>query len=233
MTHNFRLVIILAGAVLSPIPPIEAASDKSDDITISAIDQDSDERCGMTISSPNVKHIFDARLTFGCTGNYELDGGASLKMDFQFNPNDRNGGEYIGFFVRGVSISETAKLRSGFLLRTDENKPLDKISGKIIYKSEKTYCDLNVSTKITRIQGFNWHGWLAEESYTGKPRPHCTVPKEYTSRYRCVGLMIGNDQMSATTNQFCLLRKRELSLEHGFSYDLFMDMVKTIRFKEE
>jgi hypothetical protein len=44
--------------------------------------------------------------------------------------------------------------------------------------------------------------------------------------------MVGNATMTATEDGVCLLRKRENSLENGFSYDLFMDMLKTLRFKE-
>jgi hypothetical protein len=66
-----------------------------------------------------------------------------------------------------------------------------------------------------------------------KPQGRCRPAKEYSSRYRCVHLMIGNKKMTAQLDGVCLLRKREFSLENGFSYDLFMDMLKTLSFNEE
>jgi len=45
--------------------------------------------------------------------------------------------------------------------------------------------------------------------------------------------MLGNDKMTAQIDGVCLLRKREVNLENGFSYDLSMDMLKTVRFRDE
>jgi hypothetical protein len=44
--------------------------------------------------------------------------------------------------------------------------------------------------------------------------------------------MVGNEKMTAQLDAVCLLRTRELSLENGFSYDLFMEMLGTLRFME-
>jgi len=183
----------------------------------------------MTISTPGIKNIHDERLRFDCINSDKEDGYAMLDMDFQHDPNFRNGGEYIGFIIRKMSIDKMERTLSKPFLGGDSTKTISQLPNTT-QQRKKTYCGLNASTKVIPIQGSNWHGWLVEEIHAGKPRRHCTVPKEYTTRYRCVGLMIGNDKVSAMTNQFCLLRNRELSLEHGFSYDLFMDMLKTIRF---
>jgi hypothetical protein len=85
---------------------------------------------------------------------------------------------------------------------------------------------------ITPIKGSNWHGWIAEETFQ-KARGRCKPAKEYTSRYRCIHVMIGNEKMTAQIAGVCLLRKREYSLENGFSYDIFMDMLKTLHFTEQ
>ncbi len=228
-----RWVIVMVGFVGIALSSMcFAKSTSSKNIAMVAIDPQSTAKCGMQISVPNIKNALDQRLVFGCTGNYENDGSASLNMDFQNNPNNRNGGEYIGFIVRNIGISDRSKLNSKFILRMENDVNIDQFSGETIRKTKKTYCSLNVSTKVTPIQGMNWHGWIAEDIHTGTLRHGCIPPKEYTSRYRCIGLLIGNDKMSAITNQFCLLRKRELSLVRGFSYDLFMEVLKTIRFNE-
>jgi len=194
-----------------------------------AIDQLAVEHCGMTISPPKVNNIHGEQLSFDCNTADKEDGYFTLEMDFQYDQNLRNGGEYIGFVIRKMSIDKMEKTLSKPFLGADSTKTISQLPYTTQQK-KKTYCGLNASTKVTPIQGVNWHGWLVEEIRAGKPHRHCTVPKEYTTRYRCVGLMIGNDKVSAMTNKFCLLRNRELSLEHGFSYDLFMDMLKTIRF---
>ncbi len=57
-------------------------------------------------------------------------------------------------------------------------------------------------------------------------------PDTSNHSYRCVHVMVGNEKMTAQLGGVCLLRKRELSLESGFSYDLFMEMLGTLRFME-
>ncbi len=61
-------------------------------------------------------------------------------------------------------------------------------------------------------------------------RPGCKPSREFTKAYRCVHVMVGNDAVTAQLTGVCLLRKREFSLENGLSYDLFMDMMHSLRF---
>jgi hypothetical protein len=47
-------------------------------------------------------------------------------------------------------------------------------------------------------------------------------------------MIIGNSTMGATMAQYCLIRKPEdFDLDAGLSYDVFMEMVKSLRFIEE
>lgn len=56
--------------------------------------------------------------------------------------------------------------------------------------------------------------------------------QKFTPRYRCIALVIGNDTVSAALGSYCFLSKKLDNLDDELSYDVFMDMVKTLRFKE-
>jgi hypothetical protein len=88
-----------------------------------------------------------------------------------------------------------------------------------------------VNTKVTPVKGSNWCGWIAGQTFE-KENSRCRDDdKEYTSCYRCVQAMVRNKKMPAQLSRVCLLRKRQLSSENGFSDDPFIDMLRTLRFK--
>jgi hypothetical protein len=187
------------------------------------------ERCGMSFTTPDLKTISDKNIGFGCTGSYKNGGKAVMDMDFQYDPNfDPRGGDNISFVVEEVGIGE--KISSGkdsiFQLAPGKNYPI--LDPGVMYKESNCGAPV-VKTVIFPIEGENWHGWIAEE-YFGKARGGCVPEKEYTNLYRCIHVMVGNEKMSAQLAGVCLLRRREYSLENGFSYDLFVNMMKSLRF---
>lgn len=87
--------------------------------------------------------------------------------------------------------------------------------------------------EVTTILGGNWKGWMWEQSFA-EPKnklrsPYC---RKFTPKYRCISLVIGNDTVSAAFSSYCFLRKKVDNLDDELSYDVFMGIVNTIRFKE-
>lgn len=190
-----------------------------------------EEQCGMSMQVPDLKNVTDQSIGFGCLGSYKGGNSASIGMDFQYDPNfDKQGGDYIEFSVYGVGIDEKVASGGDSIFRFRNGGDLPTLWSGAAYAQSN--CGPVTSTKVTPIYGSNWHGWIAEETF-GKPSDRCKLREKYTSRFRCIHVMVGNDKMTAQLDGVCLLRKREISLENGFSYDLFMDMLKTLRFKEQ
>lgn len=186
-------------------------------------------QCGLSMQVPQLVNVFDQSLGFDCTGSYENDDGASLSANFQYDPNLGSGGSVLTFDVEAVGIDKKMENGRESLFKIDDGNALPRLkSGSSISTSN---CGTSPNVKVIALSGVNWYGWIAEESY-GKPAHGCKLVKEYTSAFRCVHLMIGHKKMVAQVGGVCLLRRKEHSLENGFSYDLFMDMVKSIRFNE-
>lgn len=203
-------------------------------VKLSAISEEDAKRCGMNISTPDMTDIYGKPLHFDCTANGQIKGNdfRIATMDFQYDPNSRRVSNNITFYVGGVKLSKAKKLLSSDFFALNDGETIDQFSGKAIHRRDKTYCGLVVTTKVKPIRGSNWTGWIAEDSYNGLPHPSCASPEEYTSRYRCVSLIVGNENMSAAMSQACLLRKSEDNIQVGLSYDVFIEMAKTIRFNE-
>jgi hypothetical protein len=151
-------------------------------------------------------------------------------MDFQYDPTRSYGGYRIEFDIEAVSIDKKVMTKGDRIFRMEEGKALPVLSAAASYK--RSDCgDPVVSTTVKPLRGANWHGWLAEETFKS-PTGKCKPNPWFTPRFRCIHVIVGNDKTTAQLTGVCLLRNREYSLENGFSYDLFMDMLKTIRFKD-
>lgn len=85
---------------------------------------------------------------------------------------------------------------------------------------------------VKPIEGANWAGWMYEQKFTSPKKkllPHC---QKYTPQYKCVTLLFGNNKVTAYSPNYCFLRKKVNNLRVELSFDVFMDMIKTIRFNE-
>ncbi|CAB3762722.1 hypothetical protein [Paraburkholderia humisilvae] len=196
-------------------------------IETNEMDTEVEEQCGISMRVPALKNIYNQELTFDCAGSYREGRKAVLSMDFQYDPNRNSGADLISFVIENIGIEQ--KIRSGknSIFHQSEKSDMPSLSAGASYSGSD--CEPVTKTIISAIQGRNWHGWIAEEKF-GRRRMDCKSYKQYTSRYRCIHLMIGNEVATAQVGGVCLLRKRELSLERGFSYDLFIDMLKSARF---
>jgi len=189
------------------------------------------EQCGMYFDTPDLKNVSDRVVGFGCTGSYKNGGKAIMEMGFEYDPNfDPRGGDSIVFVVEKVGVWEKLSEGSG-VLRLSPNGEVLVLNPAATYK-ESNCGDPVIETIFSPIEGGNWTGWISEETFASS-NEGCEPAREYTERYRCIHAMVGNKVMSAQLNGVCLLRKTEYSLENGFSYDLFLDMLGTLRFGED
>lgn len=223
---RFVLFIYLFGGICGSST---AKSKKDEQITFAPLDLKVAQQCGVSMQVPRLLNVFDQPISFGCSGTYINGNAAILSMYFAYDPNQGSGGSNIGFEIQGIGIFEKMEIHGDSVFQNSSSQSQPILSKDISYGVSN--CGTPAKINITSISGGNWHGWIAEESF-GKAQRGCKLTKEYTSAYRCVHLMIGNEKMVAQLGGVCLLRKREYSLENGYSYDLFIDMIKSIRFNE-
>lgn len=190
------------------------------------------EQCGIALDAPNLKSASDQVIGFACTGSYKNGEKAIMDRDFQYDPNfDPRGGDNVSFEIEETGIDKKLSAASDTIFRINPGKSSPILDPGASY-TESDCGDTVVKTIISPIKGINWHGWIAEET-SSKAGEHCKPSKEYTEKYRCIHMLIGNGKLSAQLNGVCLLRNREYCLENGLSYDLFREMINTIRFTED
>lgn len=90
---------------------------------------------------------------------------------------------------------------------------------------------IKLATRITPLQGTNWNGWMWEQPFKPPKKKLSNGCRQLSPAYRCVLLVFGNDAMSANLSA-CLLRKRVTRNDPDLSFDVFMDMLQTLRFTE-
>lgn len=188
-----------------------------------------ERQCGMSMRMPDLKDVYGEPLGFGCIGSYKYGHQAILSMDFQFDSNEHRGGSRISFVVEMIGINEKINAGKDSIFRANVEGGMPTLSRSAAYAESN--CGPATDIATTQIHGSNWYGWIAEEKF-GENHPGCKPLKEFTSAYRCIHVMVGNSSMSAQLGGVCLLKNREYSLENGFSYDLFMNMLDSLRLIE-
>ena len=155
-----------------------------------------------------LKRVTGKSIRFGCGGPSKTNK-YFMQMNFDYDQNfNSRGGDYISFEIKKFNIDESLK-RGLWIYHLNSAGEVESSTDPTLSRSN---CgDPVTSAKLSPIKGSNWHGWILEEAYS-KHRGKCNVQKEYTSRYRCVSVMVGNQKITAQTNTFCLLRKKECSL---------------------
>jgi len=208
----------------------QAVQEKQDRVTFNRMDAEIEDQCGMAMHVPDLKDVYDTPLAFGCIGTYKSGDRAILSMDFEYDPNEHRGGSRLTFVVENVGIFE--KMRRGkdstFVFDGVEKRP--RLSAGAAFGESN--CGAATNVTVSPIQGSNWQGWIAEEKFA-RVRTRCRPFKEFTSNYRCIHVMIGNRTMTAQLTGVCLLRRRESDLENGLSYDIFYEMLKSLKFKSD
>jgi len=188
------------------------------------------ESCGFEISLPPLENIYGEKIHFNCTTPERIKNRLYrvAELDFQYDPNSRRTSDIIKFYIARDGISETSELLSRDFLHTYDMNQLSPPFPRKINHELKTYCGLNVATEIRSIQGTNWRGWISEYSYQGKINYNCKNPEHHTSKYRCISLIIGNEENSISMNTSCFLRRKEAGIQNGLSYDFFIESLKRI-----
>ncbi|MFL9920612.1 hypothetical protein PQR75_35645 [Paraburkholderia fungorum] len=192
--------------------------------------QDDDvKRCGLHLRYPALKNFFNLEIRPGCPAFYKANG-TTLGMSYEYGAYPDEPMKSIDIRISPIGLvtflDQTSPHHTSTLVRTENGWRLQQNAGF------GNRCNNLLRTEITPISGANWHGWLAEEVY-GKSHSSKGRCKFTSPEYRCVSLVIGNTKMSAESANRCLLKKTTTNLEEGLSYDLFMQMIESIRFNEE
>lgn len=90
-----RELILFAGSLCCQIVYAQSAADAVHirSVSTTLIDAKTTEQCGISMLVPNLQNVYDQSIGFVCVGTYKNGHAAILDMDFQYDPNERNGGE--------------------------------------------------------------------------------------------------------------------------------------------
>ena len=232
--HLRRAVsLLLAMTLVIFSDPSRAREDDLTQPTIS-LDARSVDSCQLTLSYP--KLIND----LACNGSVNTENGASIMSVIYFRHGIENKEFYRHFdgIVRRSSLTSFVKSNpDNFFLQSEVDDHLilasDGLPQLSSWNIEGDCGQENVRTiSVTPITGPNWMGWMWEQSFAAPKKKLKESCQKFTPAYRCVALVFGNDKMSASFPTYCFLRKKVNDIDTELSFDVFMDMIKTIRFNE-
>ncbi|WP_416268534.1 hypothetical protein SD235_16385 [Burkholderia cepacia] len=191
------------------------------------------QNCGLSLSLPSVvAPVVDSEVS-PCANSYREQSGATM---------------LIGSLVGGRKNPDLLeKLPALHIYRRDIDHVLNSLNGSglrriangsVISTSEleEVECGLSGVAHISEIAGANWSGWIAEDFYKNNQgiassRGHC---ERFDNRHRCVRLVIGNAKETVAMSQYCLVRRGgDFDLDEGLSYEIFMEIIKSIKLLEE
>ncbi|WP_156924650.1 hypothetical protein [Burkholderia sp. WSM2230] len=190
------------------------------------------ETCGAAISLPAGLTSKEAQSKQRhCDKSYRSDGGTVMSLaPSDVNLHDPAWIDRIPVLhIERVGIEDALKKHANATFRQSTR-------GNVRSIDSPPECRVRGKTTLTNISGANWHGWLAEDTYALDT--HAKSTPEYCQRYsrsnRCVRMLIGNSKVSATMSQYCLARDAtSFDLDSGISYDVFRQIVDSLRFIEE
>ncbi|MFM0267801.1 hypothetical protein [Paraburkholderia sediminicola] len=187
-------------------------------------------RCGVNLLYPALKNFFAQEIKPECVGSYLSNNGAGIIFDYTFGFDPQETQKTIDISVVPIGIDKFVGIsnqkKSGVLEIVDDQPRVMHGAG---FGNE---CHNLLRTSITPISTTNWHGWIVENVY-GRSQIKAGDCRIFTPEHRCISFVVGNSEMSAEFGGACFLRRPTLSLENGISYNLFMEMVRSIRFIEQ
>lgn len=191
------------------------------------------QNCGLSLSLPSVlAPVVDSEVS-PCANSYREQSGATM---------------LIGSLVGGRKNPDLLeKLPALHIYRRDLDHVLNSLNGSglrriangsVISTSEleEAECGLSGAAHISEIAGANWSGWIAEDFYKNNQgiassRGHC---ERFDNRHRCIRLVIGNVKETVAMSQYCLVRRDgDFDLDDGLSYEIFMEILKSVKLLEE
>ncbi|NTX48240.1 hypothetical protein HT749_33165 [Burkholderia cepacia] len=191
------------------------------------------QNCGLSLSLPSVlAPVVDSEVS-PCANSYREQSGATMLIGSlvggRKNPDLLEKLPALHIYRRDLDHVLNSLNRSG--LRRIEN-------GSVISTSEleEAECGLSGAAHISEIAGANWSGWIAEDFYKNNQgiassRGHC---ERFDNRHRCIRLVIGNVKETVAMSQYCLVRRDgDFDLDEGLSYEIFMEILKSVKLLEE
>ncbi len=191
------------------------------------------EKCGISLSIPKILEVVVNYQINPCLGSYIEENGATLPLGM--------------FFGGGQNSSAFENLPMLHIYRRNLNSALAAADGGGISGIKKGVvnstadsiekeCGLSRRTGVSEIRGSNWHGWVAEDFY--KKNTDLKSRPEYCERFdvknRCIRLIIGNNKETVEMSQYCFVRRDEdFDLDVGLSYNIFMELVNSIKLLDE
>lgn len=186
-------------------------------------------QCGLSISIPqNLESVGDA--IFPCIGSYKNKEGAVISLTLDkvqgAAPNWIEMQPLLHVYEISADdlLSERESQRTNFIIMSN---------GVVGNRYEIKNCGSHAKTKMVYLEGKNWKGWLAEDSYNEKEisqskEEYC---EEFKKINQCVRLLIGNENISASMNQYCFsINNKDFDLDDRLSLKIFMAIVLSIEF---
>jgi len=182
------------------------------------------------------------KVEAGCGGWHRLPG-------FSI---DTSGLSFL-YYIDNLERNETRRYREGSLYREPFSTYLSRGAGsQLMFNADNTLSlspdgipqlsndvldgdcgqEKTRRVEVTPIQGANWSGWMYEQVFAAPKKKLPSRCQKFTPQYRCVTLLFGNNKVSASMPNYCFLRKKVNNLRVELSFDVFMDMIKTIKFEE-
>ena len=223
---------MISSATAATISPPNHGSD----ITVPSIplDATSSRNCGVDLLRPPII------AGVGCAGVISEEGNAGLTFTyFQYLIEHNDFRRSIDIDLRAESINDYVEKGAGrlVLVSEDSNALVRTSDGTPVLSelNELGDCGQERHRKImtTTIRGKNWNGWLFEQSFPAPKKVLKNQCKMFTPAYRCVSIIFGNDRYSASMPSRCFLRKMVGNIDNELSYDIFINMINSIKFKKE
>ena len=188
--------------------------------------------CGLELSVPAELYPDQGSHSDFCPNSYLDSGGTVLLlgavMGGHTNPSLLETIPSLRIYSK--SIDNTLSANNGSGIRRSLNGVVENMDNFI-----EIDCSLKRKTQLSEISENNWRGWIAEDVYqeaenSGLRPDYC---KRYSKKNRCVRMIIGNSKESAIMGQYCLTRLDEdFDLDAGLSYNIFLRLIRSIRFSD-
>ncbi|MDN7900020.1 hypothetical protein [Burkholderia cepacia] len=187
------------------------------------------QNCGLSLSLPSVlAPVVDSEVS-PCANSYREQSGATMLIGSLV------GGRKNPDLLEKLPVLHIYRRDLDHVLNSLNGSGLRRIAnGSVISTSEleEAECGLSGAAHISEIAGANWSGWIAEDFYKNNQgiassRGHCG---RFDNRHRCIRLVIGNVKETVAMSQYCLVRRDgDFDLDEGLGYEIFMEILKSVK----
>lgn len=216
--------------LLSVMLTMEVGASFAQDLTPSMLTMRADVQtiCPVSYSVPTLLFRGNGMVS----GGNNLPTGCNVIEYFMTNKNlsPHDASKSIEFSIFPKGLEKTLADKSGQYVSRGEGGMLQ-VDKRLDFDSET--CPAIASHKVFEVSGSNWNGWVIESVFR-KPTSHRAKKfcPESSGRYQCINMAIGNEKASAVLHPKCFLRGSDNSLHTEMSFNMFMEIMKTWRFKD-